>query len=78
MLLSAGPAKANYPVKTVGGGVSGLCRIFHEFGAGVTSAPQMRSKSGPPRFTVLRPTFSPCQNGCFDRVPNRDLAILRG
>jgi hypothetical protein len=78
MLLTAGPAKAVYPVKTVGGGVSELCGIFHKFGAGVTAVPQMRSESGTPRFTVLRPTFSACQNGCFDRVPNRELAILRG
>ncbi len=78
MLLTAGAAKAVYPVKTIGGGVSGLRGIFHKLGGGVTVAPQMRSKLGSPKFTVLRPTFSACQNGSFDRVPNRDLAILRG
>ena len=32
-------------------------------------------KSGSGRFTVLRPTFLPCQNTCPDRVRNRNLGL---
>lgn len=77
------PDKAEKPcpqtlTKRWGAGVGQLWQFLHNSGVGVEAAPRRRRKSGTPTFAVLRPTFSACQNGCFVRVPNRDLAMLRG
>lgn len=64
--------------KRWGAGVGQLWQFLHNSGVGVEAVPQRRRKSGTPNFAVLRPTFRACQNGCFVRVPNRDLAMLKG
>lgn len=45
---------------------------------GERTAPPMRSELGTPKFTVLRPTFSPCQNRLSDMKAFSDLMCSGG